>query len=229
MQAYVLHSRKYTDSRLIVDFLTTDSGRISAVTRTNKKQSSLLQPFKSLDIEWKGRGELKTVIQCEPDSSQSYSLSGGMLYCGLYLNELLQRLLPVDEENLAVFESYQYAVRQLAKLRNTSEVEPILRIFEFSVLKCLGFAVQFTETSPEGKPVQVAENYFFISGQGLVTAHDEARMPGALQVSGQALLAIDSEDYASVETRKVAKAIARRSLAPLLGNRPLKSRELFQG
>lgn len=51
-----------------------------------------LQPFTPLLIRWSGRGEVKTLRDAEP-ISLALPLTGSVLYSGLYLNELLSRVL----------------------------------------------------------------------------------------------------------------------------------------
>ena len=43
------------------------------------------------------------------------------------------------------------------------------------------------------------------------------------------LLAIAEDDYTEIETRRAAKRVLRAALKPLLGERPLTSRQFFRG
>ena len=52
--------------------------------------------------------------------------------------------------------------------------------------------------------------------------------PGALLFSGAVLLDIRRRDFSGPEVRRAAKWLARQLLQPLLGDRPLASRELFE-
>ncbi|MEE4251313.1 MAG: recombination protein O N-terminal domain-containing protein, partial [Alcanivoracaceae bacterium] len=84
---WVLHRRPYRNTSVIVDLLSADSGRVSAIARGGQRQP-LLQPFRPLWVEWRGRGELRTLGTIEP-AGIAYALQGEALYCGLYLNEIL--------------------------------------------------------------------------------------------------------------------------------------------
>lgn len=65
LAAYVLHSRPYKESSALVDFFTAQ-GRIRAVLRAARgKVGSIARPFAPLDLELRGRGELKTVGRLE--------------------------------------------------------------------------------------------------------------------------------------------------------------------
>ena len=64
-KAYVLHSRSYKESSSLVDLLT-PQGRVRAVLRGARgKAGSLVRPFIPLELELRGRGELKSVARLE--------------------------------------------------------------------------------------------------------------------------------------------------------------------
>ena len=96
-QAYVLHSRAYRNTSLLIDVLTRQHGRLSMVAKGAKRGNSplagKLQPYQSLFIEWGGQNELVTLYKAETDSRSHQTLAGDALYHGFYLNELLMRLL----------------------------------------------------------------------------------------------------------------------------------------
>ena len=68
--AYVLHSRPYRDTSLIVDFFTLEHGKVSAVVQGARRPKSKLrasvQPFVPIQVSWRGRNDLKTLTQAEP-------------------------------------------------------------------------------------------------------------------------------------------------------------------
>lgn len=231
--AYILHARPYRDTSLIVDFLTPEFGRVSAVARgvRNRKGNvrHLLNPFNRLLVSWQGRAGLKLLTATESDG-HAKPLQGNYLYSGFYLNELLVRLLPDMDPHPAVFEHYE---NSLQALRTTdalapcvvSSVEPCLRAFEFQLLAELGYAVDFTCDAHNHQPIDPAVWYAWELDVGFVAAL--ALAPGQLVVKGEHLVAMAAGDYRLPETRQAAKRLARRLLQPLLGHRPLKSRELF--
>jgi len=216
--AYVLHSRAYRESSALVDFLT-PKGRLRAVLRGARgKAGSLARPFIPLDAEFRGRGELKNVGRLEPAGIPNL-LTGEALFSGLYLNELLIRLLPAEDPHPAVFDHYAMTVLALAEGR---PLEPLLRSFEWRLLDELGYGFALNLDS-EGQP---------IVGSGLYRLHTEAGLvpigqlqPGAFQ--GVELLAMAEADWAVPGALAAAKRLMRQALAPHLGGRPLVSRELF--
>ena len=223
--AYILHTRPYRDTSLLIDFLTPDYGRVTAVARgvrkTKTPKRQLLNPFSRLLVCWQGKTEMKLLTSFESDN-HFLTLSANHLYSGFYLNELLVRLLPEMDRHNGLYFLYE---QSLLALQRGAEIEPLLREFEFRLLVELGYALDFT---------QDARNDCAIHPQGLYECHVQEgffsarpNIPGQFLLKGQWLLDIAASDYSQPETRLAAKHLARRMLKPLLGNRPLKSRELF--
>lgn len=216
--AYVLHSRAYRESSALVDFLT-PKGRLRAVLRGARgKAGSLARPFIPLDAEFRGRGELKNVGRLEPAGIPNL-LTGEALFSGLYLNELLIRLLPAEDPHPAVFDHYAMTVLALAEGR---PLEPLLRSFEWRLLDELGYGFALNLDS-EGQPIVASGLYRLHTDSGLVPIGQ--LQPGAFH--GVELLAMAEADWAVPGALAAAKRLMRQALAPHLGGRPLVSRELF--
>ncbi len=223
--AYVLHTRPYRDTSLIVDFLTPDYGRVSAVARGvrqrkgNKRQ--LLNPFSRLLISWQGKTDLKLMTHVEADNHYVH-LEGNYLYSGFYLNELLVRLLPEMDSHNHLFVDYEVSLVALSK---RDPLEPILRKFELYLLRELGYALDFTHDARSHQPISPAHMYACDIHEGFFLALDIAPTP--LLIKGEYLLAMAINDYHHPDTLIAAKKLVRMMLKPLLGYKPLKSRELF--
>ncbi len=133
--AFVLHSRPYKESSALVD-LFTPQGRLRAVMRAARgKAGSLIRPFVSLEVELRGKSELKTVARLE-SAGPAHWLDGQALFSGMYLNELLIRLLPAEDAHPALFDHY---VATLPALVAHRPLEPLLRAFEWRLLSELGY------------------------------------------------------------------------------------------
>ncbi len=216
---YVLHSRPYRETSLLVDLLTLEQGRISAVAKGARRPSarlrSALQPFQSLQLGWQGRHELKNLNSAETVEIAP-PLQGNALLCGFYINELLQRLLPANEPCPRLFLYYRYALNEL---RAGDDIEGALRTFERQLLDALGFGIDLGGIVAE-------QHYALRPQQGLcpvtsVTAAAQSTYPGTH------LQAIAEDRYDSLEVRRSAKRLMREALAELLGDKPLHSRALF--
>ena len=68
-RAFVLHSRPWSETSLMLDVFTEESGRVRLVAKgARSKRSSLkgaLQPFTPLLLRFGGRGEVKTLRSAE--------------------------------------------------------------------------------------------------------------------------------------------------------------------
>jgi DNA repair protein RecO (recombination protein O) len=117
--AYVIHSRPYRDTSALLEVFTAEYGRISLVARGTRRQTrrgskaALLQPFSPLLLSFSGRMELKTLSAIEPVKGMS-ALRGERLFSGLYMNELLVRLLHRNDAHPELFAAYDYALKALA-------------------------------------------------------------------------------------------------------------------
>jgi len=90
--AFVLHTRLYRDSSLIVELLTQQHGRISAVARGARRAKSamrgLLTPFLPLLVSWSGRSELVTLGKVESHASP-FMFDGRCLICGKSIDRFI--------------------------------------------------------------------------------------------------------------------------------------------
>ncbi|WP_373185489.1 DNA repair protein RecO [Halopseudomonas sp.] len=228
--AYVLHSRPYRDTSALVDLLTLHHGMQRVVWRGARKPRSgavAPQAFVPLLVATAGRGELKSLAQAEAAGAY-LPLQGNALFSGLYLNELLVRLLAPGDPQTLIFAAYQSALQQLAE---TAAVEPVLRRFEWQLLEVMGYGFSLTEDAA-GAPVEAEAIYVWHAEEGLLRLADTR--PGddragysAPGLPGAGLLAMAREDWDAPQALRTAKSLMRQALAIHLGGRPLVSRQLF--
>ncbi len=220
--AYVLHARPYRETSLIVDFLLPDRGRINVVARgVNRSRSNLkalLQPFNPLLVGYYGKSELKTLKTAER-SGAPIRLQGEALFSALYLNELLARVMRAQDHCQIIFSEYEQALRRLA---DGSGIEASLRHFELLLLEQLGYAIPFpdAESDPATLYYYTEAGYFDPLQQPLAGSSTRC-------FRGSDLVAIAAGDLVEGQSLRAAKQLMRLALAPLLGDKPLYSRELF--
>lgn len=222
--AFVLHRRPFKESSLIVDLFTINDGKVSLVARAGRgrknSQSAILQPFTLLNIAFAGRGELKSSRLVEAISN-GIPLTGHRLYTGFYLNELLHRLLPAEQPNPALFSYYQDALLALAK---HAPLEPLLREFELNLMQCLGHIAPLSYCSDTMENIHPDRMYKYVPQVGIVPSIYKMSVDNAF--FGRDLLAFEARQF-DVHNLPAAKRFCRQILLPYLGNKPLKSRELF--
>ena len=225
--AYVLHTREYRDSSLLVELLTPDYGRVSAVVRgargsgkSVQRKRGAVRPFVPLLVSWSGNADLKSLQQIEAVAPDTL-LQGKRLYSALYVNELLVRLLQHYEEQLELFSRYQ---QTLSSLEGEQPVDVVLRQFELQLMQLLGYGVNL-ELDSRGKPLIASDYYRYYPDQGFIpdVGADSSEVHC---FRGSTILALAAGDY-SDDVRRVAKRLCRLALQPHLGDKPLKSRELF--
>ena len=221
--AFVLHSRAYRDTSLLVELLTMQYGRLTVVARGVRSMKSRLQgilmPFLPLLVSFSGKTDLRTLQQAEVNGL-SYELRGNVLLSGFYLNELLMRLLPNHESYPKVYQAYKNTLEGLV---DSKQPEIELRLFEKCLLSNLGYGLQLDRTIKH-ELVLPEEQYIFEFGNGL----SKAKTNNAYNYSGKSLLALQAGNLSTATELRDAKRLLRGVLADLLGDKPLKSRELFK-
>lgn len=225
--AYLLHSRPYRESSLLVDFITANYGRVTAVARGGRggvKVRQYFQPFRPLQITWSGRGELKTLYNIEP-TSNAKAIVGNSVYSAMYLNELLYRLFKLHEPVPALFACYMTCLDSLEAGDPLSQ-QQALRAFELELLTRLGYGIDFTQDSATATAIQSEVNYLFQIGQGFTQIQAEPS-PAELVVTGAEIIALSSGHW-STHSLGLLKMINRRVLDDLLGGTPLNSRQLYR-
>lgn len=218
--AYILHSRPFSEDKLILQLLMPQLGRLSAVVRKRQgKRRLALQPFQLFMLQLTGRSELKTVKSID-EAAAAMPFSGKVLYSGLYLNELVCRLWPDNLAAEQLFSLYQHSLGQLQLVEQAkAELEPCLREFEFALLAELGQPIDW-QYDADGALLQSDVCYQW--------QHEQGFIPSASGFAGEHLLRIGNGQWQDSQTRWCAKQLSRQILAPRLGSKPLASRALFE-
>lgn len=224
LSGFLLHRREYRETSYLLDIFTLELGKVSAVAKgvrgSKSDKKSLLQAFQPLLVSFYGKHELKNLRQVEARSPMQV-LTGKAMFAAMYLNEVLNRTLINEQAHPQLFDLYQQSLISLSQGR---ELEPALREFELGLLSEQGYGLDFLHDWQSGEVIQPQHYYT------LILEHGFQQLPEALKVSncfsGENLqkIAAYNWDKASLSC---AKRISRMAMAPLLGSKPLKSRELF--
>lgn len=223
--AFVLHTRPYRNSSLLVDLLSTSHGLVSAVARSARGPKSryrgILQPFAPLLVSWSGRSELKTLGQVEAQGAP-FALTGEALFCGFYLNELLIRLLHREDPHPVLFKAYETV---LTGLCDPARWLVPLRLFEKRLLSEVGYGLCLHEAADTRLPIQPEQYYLYLPDRGFILT--DASTEGSMIFSGRTLLALHHEKLEDDDCLQKVKRLLRIALTYQLGDKPLKSRSLF--
>ena len=185
---------------------------------TRSRWRNVLQPFRPLLLSWSQKSELGTLTGVDQVASPPV-LTGQSLFCGLYLNELLMRLLHRGDPHAALFERYRQVLSDLASL---GPPQPLLRVFEKHLLEATGYAMVLDREYREGAKVKPQNWYKYRPDRGPVLCSG----PGNGRVSGKALLALHTERLQQenlLELRELMRAV----IGYHLGSKPLASLHLF--
>ena len=183
------------------------------------ERKAILQPFVPLLANWAGRGELKVLRQLET-ASRPVALEGKYLFCGFYLNELVMRLLKRHDPLPELFSLY---AQTLAQLTDRQDAENILRYFELGLLQALGYAPLLDREAVGGRAIEQDKLYWYQVEAGPVSTRSE-NLPG---LHGDTLLALSAGATLNPQQKHEALRLMRYILQFYLGDKPLKSRELF--
>jgi DNA repair protein RecO (recombination protein O) len=226
LTGYVLHTRKFQETSLLVEFFSRDEGRGSllfkGIRRQQKKQLSSraeLHLFRKLSVQRVSRGEL-AVAKVIESLGDYVPLVGQAAVVGLYVNELIYRLVGRFEGQTALFDAYD---RLIQTLRVTPLDLKALRIFELAMLAELGFGIDFRFDARRQTTIKMAEQYDFFPEQGFRSL---AR-PEDSGFSGADLIAL-GDGIMSDQGAKIVKLVVRQVVHHLLGGRPLKARDLLE-
>lgn len=217
--SFVLQHRPYRESSLLLELFTRDFGIVSVLAKGVRKEKStmagVLLPFTLLNVSFLDRHELKTLSQAE--YVVSYPLQRLALYCGFYVNELLQRFLHRHDPHDPLFEAYRNCLRDLA---DADAIEQTLRYFELKVLEECGYGIDLEVDSRSGGNVADDCRYRFIAGLGVV--EDATGLVG-----GETLRRLATMAPLGPQHRLEAKGLLRAMLDAHLSGRPLKSRDVL--
>lgn len=222
---YILHRRDYRNSSLLLELFTKEQGRLPAIAKGVKsarsKKMCELQLYHPLQLGLVGRGEIRTISTIDSEQ-RPHMLTGTALYCGLYLSELLMRMTARNDPYPELFERYESVLAELAEVETFDHT---LRYFEIAMLEALGYGLLF-EHQASGESVQSDCTYHYQVDAGPVLSKGSSQSGFTLR--GTTLLALSRHEVLDRVSAREAKQLMRFVLAYHLGDKPLKSRELFR-
>ena len=222
---YVLHSYPYKETSLLVDVFTRSSGRVTLVARSARRPRSAmrgtLMAFQPLSLSWHGKGEVKTLTKAEWLGGVRL-LRGEALLCAFYLNELLMRLLAREDAHETLFDRYADTLRHFAEGEASA---PILRRFEKTLLKELGYELLLEREAFSGEEIDPAKDYTYDPERGPLAARGGSTEQ---TVSGRTLLNLARDEFADGRTLQESRALMRSLINHRLESRPLNSRKVFR-
>ncbi|MEJ2669376.1 MAG: recombination protein O N-terminal domain-containing protein [Gammaproteobacteria bacterium] len=229
MAAYVLHTRPYRNTSLLVDAFTLGQGRVLGVAKGAQRARAALQAtthlFTPLELSWLGASDLR--------------LQGRALMSGLYVNELLVKLLHKGDSHEQLFWRYDRVLHELA---SGCDAAVSLRLFEKTVVAEMGFGLCF-ERDASSCPLEPTAWYCFDPecGVRVVTAPEIAAAssyresvpthpaaPFSQAVTGKTLMDLGRETLSSADASGEAKRFLGSVIQHCLGDATLQSRLIWR-
>ena len=228
--AFVLHTRPWRETSMLVEVLSLENGRLGLIARgiRGPKRHVLraaLQPLQLIRFDAVQQGELARLTSAEALDAAP-RLAGQAMLAGFYLNELCLRLTPRGDSQPELFAAYA-ATRQ--RLRDLEPLAWTLRRFERDLLDALGSGFDW-HCDGDGAPIDPAARYRLDPEHGprrMLSDRGYADRAGA--ATGRALLDLAADRQPVAEDLPGLRRVMRGVLAHHLGARGLKSWEMLAG
>ena len=200
--AFILHRYDWSESSLILEVFTRHRGRVALLAKGVKRHTSnfrpvllALQPLKvSYTLSGDGNADIHVLKGAEWAGGHIMPM-GNNLLTGLYLNELLMRLLARDDPYAYLFDVYAAVVKLLAT-QPEEVIEPVLRAFELILLRELGLLPALELETQTLQALQPQTSYVLVAEMGLRPALDNDRAALTGQQWLQLQSALEQEEAA---------------------------------
>ena len=200
--AFILHRYDWSESSLILEVFTRHRGRVALLAKGVKRHTSnfrpvllALQPLTvSYTLSGDGNADIHVLKGAEWAGGHIMPM-GNNLLTGIYLNELLMRLLARDDPYAYLFDVYGAVVKLLAT-QQAEVIEPVLRAFELILLRELGLLPSLELETLTLQALVPEKPYVLVAEMGLRPAleGDRAALTGQQWVQLQ--WALDQGDAA---------------------------------
>ncbi len=223
LHGYLIHHRKYRERSHIEHLFTQEHGRVDGILRQTPPPQ-----YQPICLQASGKSELKNFTKLEI-VNQPIFFFGDAFFSGFYLNEILLRLCPLEVQMEQSFAQYAHTLTQLQQLAQQANpnqfLKQILRQFEHELLEDLGYALDFS-TDANQLEIQASLNYIFQLNEGFIPTAQASRAT----LNGQQILSMckyeKGRDF-GLEQLQLLTKLYRQMISSLLGDRPLKSRQLW--
>lgn len=223
LHGYLIHHRKYRERSHIVHLFTQEYGRVDGILRQTPPPQ-----YQPLRLQASGKSELKNFSKLEIIHHPIFFF-GDAFFSGFYLNEILLRLCPLEVEMPETFNQYAKTIQYLQTLNEqdnpTLFLKQILRQFEYALLEELGYPLDFTIDANQAE-IQPQQNYIFQLSDGFIPIIRTS----SSTLAGEQILSMQHYEKGvefNSEQLQLLSKLYRQMITSLLGDRPLKSRQLW--
>jgi len=200
LTAYVLHRYDWSETSLILDLFTREQGRLAVAAKGAKRPysqlRSVLLPFQRLHValgrvpkaDSQSDEPLREVqnLRSAEWAGGAAMLTGGALFSGFYLNELLMKLMARHDPHPTLFDVYAQTLPALAS-PDEAEVQTALRGFELSLLRETGVLPDLSLVTLTLQPVLSDARYALLPEAGVAAARE-----GEPEIAGEVLIGLQA-------------------------------------
>lgn len=223
---YILRTQPYSDANVIVDLFTKESGRITCMARPaklrGKVQKGHLQPFRILQLDWQGRGEMFRLNQT--DERLRHRVPVANLLYGLYLNELILRLIPQNTSLDTLYADYQSALQLLVE--SDAPMLVVMR-FELALMEGLGHTLNLWNDDHDGSEIEAGMRYLYSVGAGILPYDSQQPHAAGVLINSDLLVAMREPAEMEMSELRLQRQFLDKFWLQLV-SKPFNSRKLLQ-
>ena len=224
--AFVLHTRPYQETSILVDFFTRSYGRLNAIAKGAKRPKSplrsVLTPASKLSVSLSGKSELKTLSSVE--IIDHFQLKNGVSFNSIiYVNELIIKATEKEDPHAVIFDDYEILLKKLSHQSDQVDMEQNLRNFELNLLQEMGYGIDLSRDAGTNKKIEKDCIYRFYPDKGFTI--DKDKVASQKSLTGLDIINFREGNFDKKETRDASKTIMRMALDFHLGSKTLNIRK----
>ena len=223
LHGYLIHHRKYRERSHIVHLFTQEHGRVDGILRQTPPPQ-----YQPITLQASGKSELKNFSKLEI-LNQPVFFHGDAFFSGFYLNEIILRLCPLEEAMVETFAQYHQTLNQLQNMATQADqnafLRQILRQFEYALIEELGYPLDYSQDSMQNQILSNQRYQFQLTDGFIPVSHTASTV-----LTGEQILCMQYYEKGmdfNLEQLQLLTKLYRQMISALLGDRPLKSRQLW--
>ena len=217
--AFIIHSRSYGETSVILDLLTEQNGMISVILKGAKRRKdvSQLQPSREFLINI-SKANLPLLIKYE--LNKSYAIKKDYILLIIYFNELIYRLVPKNQPQKTLYNFYR---NYMSYMSTTDDHQDSVIIgFELLILKNIGYAVN----SEIPTDLVNKDDYFYYDKlQGFKKISDYYQ---GYKISARDLNLLNKFDINSIQDKRTLRMIMKNIIVDIVHPKTIKSFDIIK-
>ncbi len=217
--AFIIHSRSYGETSVILDLLTEKNGMISVILKGAKRRKdvSQLQPSREFLINI-SKASLPLLIKYE--LIKSYAVKKDYILLIIYFNELIYRLVPKNQPQKTLYNFYRNYMSYMST--TDDHQDSVMLGFELLLLKNIGYAVN-SEISID--LINQGDYFYYDKLRGFKKISDYYQ---GYKISGRDLSLLIKFDINSIEDKRTLRMIMKNIIVDIVNPKTIKSFDIIK-